>query len=178
MTWQKLHTKQVYQNRYMTVTEEDVLTNHGDKLVYGVVHKNPFVVIIATKEDQVLLVGQYRYPIDYFSWELPMGHAESSSIQDAARAELQQETGLVAQDLSEIGTFYPAPGHLDQIGHIFVVTQYQVGKQELEPAEKGMQMKWVTLTELEKMITDGTIKDGPTLACLKIFELYNQSNLR
>jgi ADP-ribose pyrophosphatase len=123
-----------------------------------------------------LLVGQYRYAVDYFSWEFPMGHAENLGINEAALAELQQETGLIAKKIEEIGTFHPAPSHLTQVGHIFVATEYESGEKELEPSEIGMQDKWVTLSELKKMIKDGTIKDGPTLTSLKFFELYLEQN--
>lgn len=178
MTWQKLSSVEKYKNRYMTVTEDEVLTDHGDKLIYGIVHKEPFVVIIPWDGERTLLVGQYRYAVDYFSWEFPMGHAETLSIKDAAVKELNEETGLSAQDLQEIGTFYPANGHLDQVGHIFITTKYNLGKQKLEPSEKGMQTKWVSLNELNSMIVDGTIKDGPTITSLKFFELYKAKNLR
>jgi 8-oxo-dGTP pyrophosphatase MutT (NUDIX family) len=175
MAWKKLSSKKVYENRYMEVYDEEVITDFGDKLSYGVVRKEPFVVIIPWDGEKVLLVGQYRYPVDYFSWEFPMGHAENLGIHDAALAELQQETGLIAGKIDEIGVFYPAPSHLTQTGHIFVATEHEVGKKALEPAEKGMENKWVTLPELKGMIEDGTIKDSPTITSLKFFELYLSS---
>ena len=172
MTWKVLKSKEVYKNRYMSVTDEKLMTDHGDEVAYGVVHKEPFVVVIPWDGTKVLLVGQYRYPVDYFSWELPMGHTENMSLHESALAELEQEAGLIGQDLTEIGTFYPAPGHLTQIGHIYVVTKWELGKQELEPAEKGMQTKWVTLEELRTMISEGAIKDSPSITSFKFFELY------
>jgi ADP-ribose pyrophosphatase len=172
MAWKTLSSKKVYENRYMKVYDEEVVTSFGDKLIYGVVRKEPFVVIIPWDGEKALLVGQYRYPVDFFSWEFPMGHAENLNVHDAALAELEQETGLIAKEIEEIGQFYPAPSHLEQVGHIYVATQYEKGQQDLEPAEKGMEQKWVTLAELKNMISDGTIKDGPTLASLTFFELY------
>lgn len=172
MTWKKINSKKVYENRYMKVYEEDLLTDYGDKVTYGVIRKEPFVVVIPWDGEKVLLVGQYRHAVDYFSWEFPMGHAENLGIIEAALAELQQETGLIASKMEEIGSFYPAPSPMDQIGHLFVVTEYTVGEKDLEPSEKGMQEKWVTLAELKSMIKDGTIKDGPTITSLKLFELY------
>jgi 8-oxo-dGTP pyrophosphatase MutT (NUDIX family) len=172
MTWKKLSSKKMYENRYMKVFEEELVTEHGDQLTYGIVRKEPFVVIIPWDGEKVLLVGQYRYAVDHFSWEFPMGHAEKLGINEAALAELQQETGLIAKKIKEIATFHPAPSHLTQVGHIFVATEYEIGKKDLEPSEMGMQDKWVTLKELDEMIANGTIKDGPTLTSLKHFELY------
>lgn len=172
MAWQKLSSQQVYQNRYMTVTEDELKTDHGDKITYGIVHKEPAVWIIPYDGGKVLLIGQYRYPVDYFSWEFPAGHAEKNSPAIAAAHELEEETGLIAKDLTELGTFHIAPGHLTQIAHVYLATQFEQGVRELEPSEKGMQQKWVTLKELNSLIADGTIKDGPTITSLKIFELY------
>ena len=107
MTWQKLSSVEKYKNRYMTVTEDEVLTDHGDKVVYGIVHKEPFAVAIPWDGSKTVLVGQYRYPIDSFSWEFPMGHYESihKSVEDAAKVELHEETGIQAQRIVEIGIF-------------------------------------------------------------------------
>ena len=156
----------------MTVTEEELLTDHGDHVTYGIVRKEPFSVVIPWDGKQVLLVGQYRPSADYFSWEFPMGHVEADSPLVAAGRELQEETGLIASDCLEIATFYPALGTMDQLGYIYLVTKWEVGERELETSEKGMQMKWVTLIELDSMIAAGTVKDGPTITALKFFELY------
>lgn len=177
MTWQKLSSVEKYKNRYMTVTEDELLTDHGDKVTFGVVHKEPAVYIVPWDGERLTLVGQYRYPVDTFSWEFPAGHMEHKNVEQAALVELQEEAGLIAGSIQEIGTFFVAPGHNTQIGHVYLATDLSSGVQKLETAEKGMQTKWVSLNELNSMIVDGTIKDGPTITAFKFFELYlaNQS---
>ncbi|MFH2085420.1 MAG: NUDIX hydrolase [bacterium] len=172
MTWQKLNSKTVYQNRYMTVTEDELITNHGDKVTFGIVHKDPAVWIVPWDGEKLLLIGQYRYAVDSISWEFPAGHAEAMAPKEAARVELKEETGLSAKELKLIGEFWVAPGHLTQIGYVYIALDFTVGKQKLEPSEKGMQTRWVTPTEIENMIQNGAIKDGPTITAYKYFELY------
>lgn len=172
MSWKKQSSKTMYRNRYMSVVEEELLTDHGDKLTFGIVRKAPAVWIIAYQADQILLVKQYRYPVDYDSWELPAGHMEHDNVESAAIAELAEETGYTASNLEQIGTFYPAPGHLDQVGHVFVATSLIQGEQKLETAEIGMQVNWFTLKEINQMIKSGVIKDGPTITAFKLFELH------
>jgi 8-oxo-dGTP pyrophosphatase MutT (NUDIX family) len=172
MTWKKLNSKVVYKNRYMTVMEEVFLTDHGDKVVYGIVHKDPFSVVIAWDTERVLLVGQYRPSAEIFSWEFPMGHAETDDPLVAAKRELKEETGLLASDLVEIATCYPAIGTMDQKCYIYVARHWVSGQKNLDTSEKDMQQKWVTLKELEQLIYDGTIIDGPTITALKYFEHY------
>lgn len=177
MTWQKLSSKKVYQNRYMSVTEDELITDHGDHLTLGIVHKEPAVWIIAYANNQILLVRQYRYPVNYLSWEIPAGHAEQHDPELAASLELKEETGYSATHLNKIGEFFLAPGHLDQVGYVYLATELVSGEQQLESAEKGMQTKWVSLKELSDMIAGGTIKDGPTITAFKFFELYLSKQL-
>lgn len=101
-----------------------------------------------------------------------MGHAENDTPLAAAKKELAEETGLLAKNLVELATFYPALGTMDQLGYLYLATDWQVGKQQLETSEKGMQTKWVSLKELSDMIAGGTIKDGPTITAFKFFELH------
>lgn len=174
MSWQKLSSKTIYTGRYMTVTEDEVVTDHGDHLTYGIVHKDPFAIIIPWDGERLLLVGQYRYAVDAFSWEFPMGHHEKEhvNILATAQTELKEETGIVAKHITEIGTFHLASGHHTQIGHVFIATDHAQGARQLEKSEEDMQLKWVTLSELNELIKTGIIKDGPTITSLKLLELY------
>lgn len=172
MSWQKLSSKKFYENRFMTVTEDEVVTDHGDTVKFGIVHKNPGVSIVPWDGTHFTIVGQYRYAVDYFSWEFPAGHFEHDSILDAANAELEEEAGLQAGKVEKIGEFHIAPGHNSQVINFYLATDLSSGKQHLEVAEKGMKVKQVTHSELNLMIKSGEIKDSLTIAALKFFELY------
>lgn len=175
MTWRKISSTLKYQNRYMTVTDDEVITDHGDKLTFGIVHKKPAVWIIPWDGTHLTIIGQYRYSVDYFSWELPAGHAESNKPEIAAALELKEETGITATKLLQIGEFYIGPGHLTQIGYVYLATGLTYGDRELETAEKGMQIKQVTKAEMDELIQTGVIKDGPTITSYKFFENYLQT---
>lgn len=164
----------------MWVTEDDVVTDLGDHITYGIVHKEPFSIIIPWDGEKTLLVGQYRYAVDFFSWEFPMGHSEPShsNLEETAQRELEEETGLSAAYIQKIGTFYLGSGHHTQKGYVFVTTQHTQGDPNREPAEKDMQLKWVTPYELSSLIENGTIQDGPTITSFKFFELYQASNAK
>ncbi|MFZ2199382.1 MAG: NUDIX hydrolase [Microgenomates group bacterium] len=172
MTWQKISSTEKYKNRYMTVTEDEVVTDYDDHVMFGIVHKKPGASIIPWDGQYFTIVGQYRYPVDYFSWEFPAGHFEHENMESTARAELEEEAGLLAGKIEKIGEFHLGPGHHTQIIHFFLATELSQGKQNLETAEKGMQIKKVTHEELNQMIKSGEVKDSLTIAALKFFELY------
>ncbi len=172
MSWQKLSSKQIYQSRFMTVTEDEVITDHGDQITFGVVHKIPGASIIPWDGQCFTLVGQYRYPVDFFSWEFPAGHFEHTDMESTARAELEEEAGLLAGKIEKIGEFHLAPGHHTQVIHFFLATDLSEGEQKLETSEQGMQIKRVTHAQLNQMIMSGEVKDSLTIAALKFFEIY------
>lgn len=175
MTWKTLSTKTVYQNRFMTVTDDQILTDFGEELNFGIVHKEPGVCIVSWDGEFFTLVSQYRYPVGHLSWEFPAGHYEHSSIEESARAELREEAGLLAKKLEKIGEFDLAPGHHTQIIHFYLATDLTQVEQELEPAEQGMKIKKITHQELNQLIKKGEIRDSLTIAALKFFELSQES---
>jgi ADP-ribose pyrophosphatase len=174
MAWKTKSSKSVYKNRWMEVTEDVVESDSGKEMIFGIIHKKPFALIVPWDGKYITLVGQYRYSVDYFSWEFPMGHFEEhASIAETAKEELEEETGLRAEKIEEVANFFLAPGHHDQVCHMFLATGLVEGQQKLEDAEAGMEVKKVTVEELRKMIKDGEIKDSPTIAAFGIIVAQN-----
>lgn len=159
----------------MSITEDEVETDSGKRLVYGVVHKNPFALIIPWDGEAFTLVGQYRHAIQKFSWEFPQGHFEHDSIEETAKAELQEETGLVATSIKMIGQFFLGPGHHAQVCKVFLAEDLTEGKTSLEEGEieSGMKTLRVTPKKLDEMIATGKMEDGPTMAALSILKNSN-----
>jgi len=155
----------------MEITEDQVETESGKRFAFGVVHKKPFALIIPWDGRCFTLVGQYRYPVDRFSWEFPQGHFEHDTVFATARKELEEETGLKAGEIKEMGGFYLAPGHHTQICNMFLATQLSAGKIAREETEEGMKTKRVSLEEFQKMVIREEITDGPTLAAFSLLRI-------
>lgn len=175
MTWKTLSRKEVYRNTWMHVTEDTVETDSGVTLTYGVVHKEPCVLIIPKEDERYTLVGQFRYPIRKFSWEFPQGHFIGDSITTTAITELKEETGLTAGSLVEIGSFFIAPGTHNQQCHVFLAQTLTHGQPHRESGEQGMEIKNISMPEILDMIRIGEISDGPTLSALSLLRIHENT---
>ncbi len=164
MPWKVHSTKDVYTSKWMRVTEDEVETDFGKRLMYNVLHRTDFSLVIPWDGEKFVLVGQYRYPIDAYSWEFPMGSADEHSPDEVAARELAEETGMTAGVMQKIGMFYVANGHCTQACHAYLATDLVEGEQHLEAGEEGMGVRRVSFDALSQMINDGTIKDGPTIS--------------
>jgi ADP-ribose pyrophosphatase len=139
--------------------------------IYGVVEKPDFVVIIPVEDDgQVHLVEQYRYPVKSRYWELPQGSWGADPM-EMARGELRQETGLDATKMTYVGHLFEACGYSNQGYHIFLATGLRRGDADPEHEEQDLVTRDFALSEVERMIRDGEIKDGTTVAALGLLRL-------
>src|SRR5215207_1916677 len=126
------------------------------------------LVFAVTDADQVLLVGQYRAPVNTFLWELPAGALEPDDTDphERARAELLQETGYTASEWHDLGTFHAAPHRSTETDHGYLALgAHRASGQELDPGE-SVCARLVALPELQQMLDNGQIRSGPTLAVL------------
>jgi ADP-ribose pyrophosphatase len=170
-----ISTRFVYENRWMRVREDTIRRRDGSIGIYGVVEKPDFVVIVPVEDDgRVHLVEQYRYPVKGRYWELPQGSWEQEPGADPmemARGELREETGLDAAHMTYVGHLFEACGYADQGYHIFLATGLRHGDADPEHEEQDLVTRDFALSEVERMIRDGEIKDATTVASLGLLRL-------
>lgn len=167
--WKTLSTQPVYNNAWIKVEEHQVITPGGSPGIYGKVSfKNQAVGIIPVDADgNTWLVGQYRYTLNEWAWEIPMGGSpkKEDKIKTAQR-ELEEETGLIAGDITELLHLHTSNSITDEQGYVYLATQLTTGVQQLEDSEKDMQIKKLPFDDAVKMAQNGEITDAISVAGL------------
>ena len=164
--WQRTRTRVVYDNPWITVHHEDVITPGGSVGIYGRVQfKNLAVGIIPLDaEEHTWLVGQYRYTLDAYSWEIPEGGSpEGVDPRDSAQRELKEETGLIGEQWEEILTLHTSNSVCDEKAIIYLARSLSQGKSSPEDTEDLKVMR-LPFTEVVAMVHRGEITDAMSVA--------------
>ncbi|WP_420807860.1 NUDIX domain-containing protein [Amycolatopsis antarctica] len=171
---ERIDSREVYRNPWMTVREDGIRRKDGSAGIYGVVDKPTYALIVPLDGDRLHLVEQYRYPVGARRWEFPQGTApdlaEMPAAELAAR-ELREETGLLAGEMTDIGGLDLAPGMSSQRGRVFLATALERGEVRREHEEQDMRAAEFERVEFERMIADGEITDSQSIAAYALLLL-------
>jgi len=167
--------REVYDNAWIRVIEHTIQKPRGGEGIYGVVHfKNRAVGVVPYAGGMVWLVGQHRFPLDLYSWEIPEGGApEHEALEDCARRELAEETGLHAGSLEHLFSMHLSNSVSDEIAHVYLATELREGKVRWEDTEE-LAVRKVSVDELLRAVLAGAITDSMTVAAafrLKLLQL-------
>ncbi|GAB3908267.1 NUDIX hydrolase [Kibdelosporangium lantanae] len=174
---QKIDSRQVYENNWMTVREDRILHPDGSPGIYGVVDKPDYALVIPLDGDRLHLVEQFRYPLGVRRWEFPQGTAPDRAEldqQELAARELREETGLRAGKLTDLGLLDVAPGLSSQRGRVFLATDLTEGPHEREHEEQDMRTMWVDRADFEAMIEREEITDAQSIAAYMLLLLFER----
>ncbi|MDH3491872.1 MAG: NUDIX hydrolase [Gammaproteobacteria bacterium] len=168
MSWKKLSSRTVYENDWMEVREDHVINPGGGRNDYGYVHfKNVAVAIIALDDaNNTWLVGQDRYTLGEYSWELPMGGAPLDEPPlMAAKRELEEETGIRAAHWKQLMRLHTSNSITDELGFAYVATDLSFGDTKFEETE-DLAIRKLPLEDAVQMVVDGEITDAISAAAL------------
>ena len=166
--WQTLDVKVAYENPWIKVTHRNVINPSGNAGIYGVVHfKNLAIAIVPLDENNnTFLVGQYRYTLNEYSWEIPEGGGplEMPPV-ESARRELLEETGITAKTWLEAGKLHTSNSVTDEVGLVYVAKDLSFGEAEPDETEQ-LKVKKVPFSEVVDMVANGEITDALAVAAI------------
>jgi len=175
--WKKISEKTVYDNAWIRLEEHQVINPGGGKSIYGkVCFKNKAIGIIALDDElNTWLVGQWRYTLNAWSWEIPEGGGPiEQDILESAKRELKEETGIEANNWTLVMSFHTSNSVTDEEGYIFLAEDLALGENKLEETEADLKVKKLPFKDALQMVMNGEITDSMSVAgILKVARLKN-----
>ncbi len=166
--WRTLRSRSVYSNPWIRVREDEVLRPDGAPGIYGVVEfKNRAVGVLPVDDDgSIWLVGQFRYPLNQYSWEIPEGGGPpSETLEETARRELREETGLTCLELELIATSHLSNSVSDEIAYVYRASGLVPGPSSPEGSEQ-IEVRRVPWDEAWEMLQSGRITDSMSVIAI------------
>lgn len=169
--WKTLSSVVKYKNPWITVREDQVIRPDGKPGIYGVVETRVATGVLALDdENNLYLVGQYRYPLDFYSWEIIEGGAETDEDPlEACKRELQEETGLIASHWEPLGhEIHLSNCHSSERGFLYVARGLKHVGANPEGTEE-LRIKKVPWKEAMDMVTRGEITDAMSIMAILLY---------
>ena len=157
-----------YETPWIEVTHHEVINPVGKPSIYGTVHfKNLAIGILPLDKDlNTWLVGQWRYPLNKYSWEIVEGGGTIGvDPLESAKRELKEETGLTASKYTLLCNMHTSNSATDEYCHIYLAQDLQIGEAEPEESE-DLQIKRVSFSEAYQMVMDGVITDSLSMVAI------------
>lgn len=167
-SWVSLSSEIKYDNPWIELSEYQVLNPSGNKGIYGVVRfKNLAIGILPLDDNRnTWLVGQWRFPLKEYSWEIPEGGGPLGiDPLDSAKRELKEETGLIAKKYTELGRIHTSNSVCDESGILYLAQDLELTESEPEENE-DLVVRKIPFDEAYRMVMDGRITDSLSMAAI------------
>ncbi|MBO8170606.1 MAG: NUDIX hydrolase [Bacillaceae bacterium] len=170
-TEKTISSEVIYDGKIIRVQVDDVELPSGKTAKREIVrHSGAVAVMPITDDNRLVMVRQFRKPLDRELLEIPAGKLEPDEDPlDCARRELKEETGFTADSLHHIASFYTSPGFADEIIHMYRTEGLSAGEAQPDDDE-FVEMVTLTLEEAFSRIESGDIRDAKTIMAVYVWE--------
>lgn len=160
--WQRLGSREIYVNPWIRVREDQVIRPDGKPGIYGVVEYSNLALGAVPLADNgdTFLVGQFRYTLDEYSWEIPEGGgAKGIAPLVSIQRELLEETGITAGEWIDLGRLHLSNSVSDEVGRVYLARNLTIGEPHPD-GDEVLALRRLPLGEAYEMCMDGRITDG------------------
>jgi ADP-ribose pyrophosphatase len=166
--WTLLNEKTVYESPWVRLDHHEVLNPAGKPGIYSVVHFKKIAIGIIPLDEELntWIVGQYRYPLKTYTWEIPEGGGDRNVEPiESAKRELLEETGLVAKNWELIQRMQLSNSATDEIAFIYLATNLEQRTPQPDEDEQ-LKIRKLSFDELYEMVLSGEVQDSLTVAAV------------
>lgn len=167
-----IKTEPVFQGKVISLQVDHVKLPNGETTTREIVKHSGAVSILALVDDRMVVVEQYRKPLERSLVEIPAGKLEpGENPTQAAKRELQEETGYSCETIRSICSFYTSPGFANEIMHLYLAEGLTQGAMKLDEDE-FIACEGITLEQAEQYIAEGRIQDAKTITAVYAWRIY------
>lgn len=171
--WTLKSSRIAYQNQWMTIHEDSVVTPTGSDGIYGYMESNDSVMVIATNlAKEVFLVKTFRYPQKTWNWELPGGGGDKEDPITASKRELEEESGLQSDSWTEIGKSAVCNGFMTENMTTLLAEGVTETGTEKPDEQAIIDRGFFSIGQIDAMVDRGEINDGQSLAALYLYKRH------
>jgi len=165
--WTRRASRYLFESRWFNLRQDELSLPSGEQVTYTLVEHPGYVMVVPLLEDgRVNLERVYRYTVQETVLECPSGGLDGDTPEQAARRELEEETGWVADSLAPLGSFYGSNGISDERFHLFLATGLsESGRMSREPTEQ-IELTFVPLRDAVELALSGSVRDAPSALAL------------
>lgn len=176
MNYKLLKSEILYKGKVFDHQIDEIEYKSGNKGIREIaIHPGGAVVIPVKDDGKIILVKQFRYPLQKTLIEFPAGKLEKDEDPlICATRELEEETGYKAKEIKKLGEIFTAPGYCTEILHIYSAKGLTPGNHNREEGELEMEILELTVEEIEKMIISGKINDAKTIVGMHYINFQNK----
>src|SRR3982751_1298996 len=165
LRWHIRDTSCAYKNKTFSLRVDTLQLPDGKEMQYGYMeHAAAVVIVPVTRDGQIVIVRQYRYPVDDWCTELPAGGTHDTGdepLADVARKELREEIGASCGALTHVGSFYTAPSSTDEKCHVFLAENVDVSRSQETESSEEIEVRLAPPEQVLDMARSGKMENSP-----------------
>lgn len=173
--WQIVTSKTVYENRWIKIVEDSVITPSGSNGIYTYMKsKDSVIITVLNNSNELYLIRAFSYPDKSWNWELPGGGSDGEDVARASKRELEEETGIKANTWKKLGSTRVCNGLMTERMTTYLATDISFDGEREVADEQISEARFFAMQEVDAMIERGEINDGQSITAIHLVQKWLQ----